>query len=90
MCYTLPKIWLGRIQKFWDKIMPTDYPASDSKFSLKFDDELKPVVTDFENNLGTENSPITAVLPENTYPSNYIGIYDVEGKPGKKTLLSPE
>jgi hypothetical protein len=90
MCYTLPKIWLGRIQKFWDKIMPTDYPASDSKFSLKFDDELKPVVTDFENNLGTENSPITAVLPENTYPSNYIGVYDVEGKPGEKTLLSPE
>ena len=90
MCYTLPKIWLGRIQKFWDKIMPTDYPASDSKFSLKFDDDLKPVVTDFENNLGTENSPITAALPENTYPSNYIGVYDVEGKPGEKTLLSPE
>ena len=88
--YTLPKIWLGRIQKFWDKVVPTDYPASDSKFSLKFADELKPAVTDFENNLGTENSPITAVLPENTYPSNYIGVYDVEGKPGEKTLLSPE
>ena len=21
MCYRLPKIWLGRIQKYWDKIM---------------------------------------------------------------------
>lgn len=90
MCYTLPKIWLGRIQKFWDKIIPNDYPASDSKFSLKFADEMKPVVTDFENKLGTEDSPIIEALPENTYPSNYIGVYDVEGKPGEKTLLSPE
>ena len=39
MCYRLPKIWLGRIQKYWDKIMPSDYPVSDSVFALKFDTE---------------------------------------------------
>jgi hypothetical protein len=39
MSYTLPKIWQGRIQKYWDKIMPTGYPVSDSTFELKFDSE---------------------------------------------------
>lgn len=90
MCYTLPKIWLGRIQKYWDKMIPTDFPKSSSEFSLKFDEETKSVVEDFENKLSTEESPITEFIPENNYVKSYIGIYDVTGTVGEETLLSPE
>lgn len=91
MCYTLPKIWMGRIQKYWDKIMPAGYPVSTSKFSLKFaDEEVKSAVDKFENELGTEESVVTGLIPEGTYVDKYIGVYDVEGTPGVLTLLSPE
>ena len=51
----LPKLLLGRIQKYWDRIMPADYPYSSSEFSLKFDtDEIKAAVEKFENELETE------------------------------------
>ena len=90
MCYTLPKIWLGRIQKYWDKMIPADFPKSSSTFSLKFDEETKPAVSELENTINTEESPIVDMIPENNYVKNYIGVYDVVGTPNKLTLLSPE
>ena len=34
--HELPKIWMGRIQKYWDKLVPSDYPISSSSFSTSF------------------------------------------------------
>ena len=39
MDYKLPKIWMGRIQKYWDKFIPKGFPVSSSKFSLKYETE---------------------------------------------------
>lgn len=89
--YTLPKIWVGRIQKYWDKFMPTDFPKSSSEFSLKFSSaEAKDAVVEFESKLGTEESTVLDFLPENTFVTSYIGTYDVTGTPDELTLLSPE
>lgn len=91
MCYKLPKIWLGRIQKYWDKIMPSDYPASDSVFALKFDtEEITAAVVKFEDEIGKPESVVTEVIPEGNVLAEYIGTYDVKGTPGVLTLLSPE
>lgn len=91
MCYTLPKIWKGRIQKYWDKIMPSGFPASDSIFTLTFDTpEIKAAVDKFEEEMGTEESVVATLIPEGTYSDSYIGVYNVEGIPGERTLLSPE
>lgn len=91
MCYSLPKIWLGRIQKYWDKIMPADYPASSSVFTLKFDTaEITSAVEKFEEEIGTEESVTKDIIPEGTVVSNYIGTYNVDGTPGELTLLCPE
>jgi hypothetical protein len=91
MSYTLPKIWQGRIQKYWDKIMPTGYPVSDSTFELKFDsEEVTAAVNEFEASLDDPESVVADLLPENTVISNYIGTYNVSGESGVKTLLSPE
>lgn len=91
MCYVLPKLWMGRIQKYWDKIMPSDFPASDSIFDLKFDtEEETAAVVEFENTIGTSESIAIGLVPEGTVVSNYIGTYDVKGTPGVETLLSPE
>ena len=88
----LPKIWLGVIQKYWDKKVPTDIPASSSEFSLTFSSpEVAKVVADMESNVGTENSVIKEeMIPENTFVSSYLGTYDVQGEVGAVTLLSPE
>lgn len=86
----LPKIWLGRVDKYWDKKVPTDFPKSSSEFSLKFDAVEKPAVDEFLETFGTEESPIFSILPENSYISEFIGIYNVDGKSGVETLLSPE
>ena len=87
----LTKLLLGRIQKYWDRIMPADYPYSSSEFSLKFDtDEIKAAVEKFENELETEESVVLSVLPENTFVSKYIGVYEVKGAVDELTLLSPE
>ena len=89
--YALPKIWVGRIQKYWDKFMPTDFPKSSSEFSLKFSSaEAKDAVVEFESKLGTEESTVLDFLPENTFVTSYIGTYDVTGTPDELTLLSPE
>jgi hypothetical protein len=91
MYYTLPKIWLCRVQKYWDKIIPNDYPESNSDFSLRFDSqEIRDAVLDMENHINTEDSVIINQLPEDTYLSNYVGTYNVSGVPGERTLLSPE
>ena len=91
--YTLPKVWQARIQKYWDKIMPSPstYPASNSKFSLKFETaEETEAVSEFENQLGSDESVVTELLPEGMFASNYLGTYDVVAPAGEKTLLSPE
>ena len=91
--YTLPKIWQGRIQKYWDKIIPSPstYPASNSTFSTSFDSEEETAaVSEFENQLGTEESVVPELLPEGTYASNYVGTYNVTAVDGERTLLSPE
>ena len=68
MCYTLPKIWMGRIQKYWDRIIPSDYPASGSTFSTKFkSDEAAVAVEKMENEIHTENCVAINAIPENTY-----------------------
>ena len=87
----LSKLTVVRIQKYWDRIMPADYPYSSSEFSLKFDtDEIKTAVEKFENELETEESVVLSVLPENTFVSKYIGVYEVKGAVNELTLLSPE
>lgn len=88
----LPKIWLGVIQRYWDKKVPTNIPASSSEFSLTFSSpEVAKVVADMESNVDTENSVIKEeMIPENTFVSSYLGTYDVQGEVGAVTLLSPE
>ena len=91
MCYSLPKVWLGRIQKYWDKIMPADFPHSSSEFSFKFDSEkTTEAVNKFNNEFGTEESVVNTLIPEGNFVSNYFGVYNVTGTPGELTLLSPE
>lgn len=91
MCYSLPKIWAGRIQKYWDKIMPSGFPKSESTFALKFDTpEITSAVTKFENEIGTTESVANKFAPAGTVVSDYVGTYDVKGTPGVLTLLSPE
>lgn len=95
MCYTLPKIWVGRIQKYWEKIMPENFPKTDSVFSLTFEAEDKAAVEDFEENLYSEDSVVLNLIPEGSYVKEYIGTYDVtyDGEvpeEGVRTLLSPE
>lgn len=87
----LPKIWRGRIKKYWDKTLPGFIPASKSKFSLKFDtEEEKEAVEEFEAALGTEESVVTELLPEGMFMSGYLGVYDVKGPRDELILLSPE
>lgn len=92
MCkYTLPKIWMGRIQKYWDKILPSNIPVSGSTFSTSFkSDEAAVAVAKMEDEVQTENCIALENLPENTFISAYVGVYDVEGTPGELTLLCPE
>ena len=91
MCYTLPKIWQGRIQKYWDRTIPSNYPNSSSEFSLTFSDpEEADAVKEFEADLFTEESVVNDFLPEGTYATVYDGVYNVIGTPGELTLLSPQ
>lgn len=89
--YTLPKIWMGRIQKYWDKTMPSDFPISSSVFSFKFEtEEIRETVVEMEESIGTEDCPVNEFVPEGTIISGYSGTYDVSAEPGLFTLLSPE
>lgn len=89
--HELPKIWMGRIQKYWDKFVPSGYPISSSSFSTSFKSDAAAVaVAKMEDEIVGENCVALKVIPENTYVSNYVGVYDVEGTPGELTLLCPE
>lgn len=89
--HELPKIWMGRIQKYWDKFVPSDYPISSSSFSTSFKSDAAVVaVAKMEDEVVSENCIALEVIPENTYVSKYVGVYDVEGTPGELTLLCPK
>lgn len=89
--HELPKIWMGRIQKYWDKFVPSNYPISSSSFSTNFKSDAAVVaVAKMEDEVVSENCIALEAIPENTYVSNYVGVYDVEGTPGELTLLCPE
>lgn len=91
MCYMLPKIWMGRVQKYWERVIPSNFPVSDSTFSVKFETkEIADAVAKMEDEISTENSIVKDAIPENTVVTNYVGTYNVESEPGKLTLLSPE
>lgn len=85
----LPKVWNEVVRRWWDKKVPTDYPATDNEFSLDFGDN-KDVVTEMEQSLETESSVIADMVPENAFVQNYVGVYEVEGEGGEHILLSPE
>lgn len=90
MCYSLPKCWQGRIQKYWDKIMPTGFPVSDSKFDIKFKDEDDAnAVATMEAQLGTDESVVLTMIPEDTVVSTFVGVYDVTSEANTLTLLCP-
>lgn len=92
MCYTLPKIWMGRVEKYWTPVVPLPgtYPSTQSKFSVKYESaEITEAVHDMEESIGTEDCPVNAMVPENCYVSNYVGTYDVSGPVDEPTLLSP-
>ena len=89
--HELPKFWMGRIQKYWDKFVPSDYPVSSSTFSVSFpSDVVAAAVAKMEDEIMSESCVALEVIPENTYVSNYVGVYDVEGTSGELTLLCPE
>lgn len=87
----LPKLWLAKIPKYWNKTIPTNIPKSSSEFSFKFDTEdQKDAVVEMEKNLNTEESIIKPDdIEENQILSNYLGTYNVNGTPGELTLLNP-
>lgn len=89
--HELPKIWQGRVQKYWDKLLPAGYPSSSSTFSTSFKSDAALVAVEkMEDELNTENCIALEAIPENTFVSSYVGVYDVEGTPGEYTLLCPE
>ena len=75
----LPKCWLARIQKYWKKTIPNDYPATeDVEFSLSFTPEDYLTIQDMEKSIGTEESIITPeMVPEKQALATYIGTYNV-------------
>lgn len=86
----LPKCWIAKIAKYWEKIMPTGYPKSSSSFLFVTDAEDKAAVIDMEEKLGTDESIIDPEsVPENMAVGSYLGAYDVVANVGEVTLLSP-
>lgn len=89
----LPKLWLQRIQRYWDLKIPDDYPKNTAaEFSLTFENEtIAKAVKTMEDNLNTKKSIITEdMIPETKRLGDYIGTYNVTGEPNELTLLSPE
>ena len=85
----LPKLWLARIQKYWDIKIPTGYPDSSSIFSFATGD-AKAAVIDMESHLDTEDSIIDPEsIPDRQAVGNYLGSYVIECEEGERTLLSP-
>ena len=89
--HELPKIYMGRIQKYWDKVLPSNIPLSGSTFKTTFTSDAAAVAVEtMENEVNTESCIALEAIPENTFVSKYVGVYDVEGTPGELTLLCPE
>ena len=87
----LPWIYEGRVWKYWEKIMPTNYPDSSSTFSLSFDsEESRAAVEELEDTVADPEGVIAQNMPANSFLRDYVGTYNVEGTPGELTLLSPE
>lgn len=92
MSMILPKLWLARIPKYWDRIIPKNYPESTSEFSVMYStQEIANAVEEMEKNVNTEESVLNneEFVAENTFVSDYLGTYDVSGASGELTLLSP-
>lgn len=92
MSMILPKLWLARIPKYWDRIIPKNYPESTSEFSVMYStQEIAKAVEEMEKNVNTEESVLNNedFVAENTFVSDYLGTYDVSGASGELTLLSP-
>ena len=92
MSMILPKLWLARIPKYWDRIIPKNYPESTSEFSVMYStQEIAKAVEEMEKNVNTEESVLNneEFVAENTFVSDYLGTYDVSGASGELTLLSP-
>lgn len=83
------RLWNEVIRRWWDRSVPSDYPATDNEFSLDFGDN-KDAVNDMEASLNTEESVVAPYVPENTYIQNYVGVFEVEGEGGDHILISPE
>ncbi len=86
----LPKCILARIDKFWYPTIPTNYPKTTSaEFDFPKGDDKVATIT-MEENLGTENSIISAEdVPEREAVGAYIGTYDVTAEAGERALVSP-
>ena len=75
----LPKIWLARIPRYWEKRVPKGYPVTASEFYLPEVYEDKVAIEEMESKIGTEESIIDPeVVPEHEAVGNYLGSYFVE------------
>ena len=75
----LPKIWLAKIPRYWEKRVPKGYPAGTSEFSLPEVTEEKVAIEEMEAKIGTEESIVSPdVIPEHEAVGKYLGSYFVE------------
>ena len=75
----LPKIWLAKIPRYWEKRVPKGYPAGTSEFSLPEVTEEKVAIEEMEAKIGTEESIVSPdVVPEHEAVGKYLGSYFVE------------
>ena len=91
----LPKIWLERIQKYWETEIPKDLPKVEEGKAIEFDNKLsaedKTAVSTLVENTKSEDSPVIKASPKNTYVKDVVSTYNVTATKGDTTniLLSP-
>lgn len=91
----LPKIWLERIQKYWETEIPKDLPKAEEGKATEFDNKLsaedKTAVSTLVENTKSEDSPVVKAAPKNTYVKDVVSTYNVTATKGDTTniLLSP-
>ena len=91
----LPKIWLERIQKYWETEIPKDLPKAEEGKATEFDNKLsaedKAAVSALVENTKSEDSPVVKAAPKNTYVKDVVSTYNVTATKGDTTniLLSP-
>ena len=91
----LPKIWLERIQKYWETEIPKDLPKAEEGKATEFDNKLsaedKTDVSTLVENTKSEDSPVIKAAPKNTYVKDVVSTYNVTATKGDTTniLLSP-